>query len=991
MTGFRRRPHPVITDIKSLVNAAIQLHKDMDAVSAELFDRRHTPDPRGVNWWDTRCSAAVTVVRSTPYGPERRQASAALSATVTQVKRDWAQAALDSSSGQDLWSVARWRHGRRISHIPPLMIEGSLCHDPERMADSFRKRFFSAAPTHVSPSQPDDPPPLPERPYIPVSEDEIRHALASTSNKSAPGLSGINYKLLKWAFAAAPHRFTSLFDACLRLGHHPWHDALVVIIPKPNKPDYSIPKAYRPISLLECCAKLVEKIVARRFLSDINHLDLLPRTQFGSRDYSSPVDAILAITHKAETVIKSKYVGAMILFDIQGFFDNISIPRLLRICTDLGFPTTICAWLESFLSDRHIRFSFNNFKSDYFTVNHGTPQGSPLSPILSALFTSPLLRLTERWSPSRSLSMFVDDGSIFAAAPTFLSATRLACSGFEEVLGWLHRNGLRADREKTEFITFFPPRPSAHLGHLDDVASIMVHDPLQGNYPVRRSTVVRYLGAFLHQRLDWTHHAKIMAARARSTVRALNILGNSIRGLSFANWRRVYHSIVLPILTYAFPAWFSPRTTKKVLNIFQVAQNDAVRKISGCFRTTPIEPLHLLVGIPPISFTLQKLRETFGERLLRLPPSSPLHTLRSFNPLASWSADYLPRSTLTLFPPIISSSFSFPNAPYAQHESWDRLTLSYVRPEKDARDQARHLLLHPPSTTLSIIIRLLPIPSPPFISSFCVRHGERVVVSGWHSGADVVRALFESLVSGLEASHAFGHILIFIPNKSLLRYLLDFSKHRFLPFSRRLRAFFSSFFTNAQHSAEILWFSTRWSSKALDRVFEHLAEEAQLVTLPSPPSFSPAAKAIAAWAETYTSNARRSFYSTVPPDPACPQPPPFIRGALAHGNRRYSSAAFQIATGHGFFADYSDSFRAQADDNTTCPCGEVFNIRPVRHSLEHVLFRCPLHSNPRARHLGGYSSLRTLLSSEDGGHRLVKFLHYTQALLRPLPPRPDPP
>jgi hypothetical protein len=27
-------------------------------------------------------------------------------------------------------------------------------------------------------------------------------------------------------------------------------------------------------------------------------------------------------------------------------------------------------------------------------VNHGMPQGSPLSPILSALFTSPLLKLT---------------------------------------------------------------------------------------------------------------------------------------------------------------------------------------------------------------------------------------------------------------------------------------------------------------------------------------------------------------------------------------------------------------------------------------------------------------------------------------------------------------------------------------------------------------------------------------------------------------------
>ena len=85
----------------------------------------------------------------------------------------------------------------------------------------------------------------------------------------------------------------------------------------------------------------------------------------------------------------------------------------------------------------------------------------------------------------------------------------------------------------------------------------------------------------------------------------------------------------------------------------------------------------------------------------------------------------------------------------------------------------------------------------------------------------------------------------------------------------------------------------------------------------------------------------------------------------------------KLPRAHGFFADYSDTFRTHADDNTTCPCGEVLNISPVRHSLEHVLFRCPLHFTPRARHLGGYSSLRALLSSEDGGHRLVKFLHYT--------------
>ena len=265
-----------------------------------------------------------------------------------------------------------------------------------------------------------------------------------------------------------------------------------------------------------------------------------------------------------------------------------------------------------------------------------------------------------------------------------------------------------------------------------------------------------------------------------------------------------------------------------------------------------------------------------------------------------------------------------------------------------------------------------------------------MVASRWHCGTDVVKALFESLISSLEAAHASGCIFIFIPNKQLLHYILNFSKHHFLPFSRCLQTFFSTFFsTDVCHRAEILWFSTKWSAKVLDGVFKHLAEEAQLDTLPSPPSFSPAAKAIVAWAETYTLNARRSFYTIEPPNPTHPQPPPFIRSTLSHGNCQYSSAAFQIATGHGFFANYSDTFCAHAEDSTTCPCGEVLNINLVWHSPEHVLFRCPLHSTPHVCHLRGYSSLYTLLSSEDSGHRLVKFLHYTQALLHPLPPRPD--
>jgi hypothetical protein len=487
------------------------------------------------------------------------------------------------------------------------------------MVNTFQHHFFLPAIMNIDTSQLDNPPPLPPRPYIPISQEEVATALKNTANSSAPGILGINYKILKWAFNTNPAHFTTLFNVCLWLGHHPWHSAKVVVIPKPNKLDYTLPKAYRPISLLECIAKLLEKIVACHLLSDVNSFSLIPTNQFGSHDYSSAVDTILATTHNAKCCIKSNHVGTLVLFDIQGYFDNISIPCLLRICADLGFPHEICAWLGSFLHDQNVHLSFNNFTSNPFSVDHETPQGSPLSPIIFTIFTSPLLKLTLASWKHQNLNMFVDNGSIFATGCTFKSTMITAMSGFKEVLRWLHRNGLHADRDKTEFI-IFSHRCSKHLGK--PVTFIAVRDPTQGTYVVWTALVIRYLGVFLYKHLDWTHHTKVVANHARSMVRALSILGNLIRGINFASWQKIFHAIIIPVLTYASPAWFTPSTTKKVLNILQVAQNDAIWKISSCFHMTPTLPLHYLVAILPIKFTLQKLRSTFGDRLLRLPPSS---------------------------------------------------------------------------------------------------------------------------------------------------------------------------------------------------------------------------------------------------------------------------------------------------------------------------------------------------------------------------------
>ena len=62
---------------------------------------------------------------------------------------------------------------------------------------------------------------------------------------------------------------------------------------KTSKPDYSIPKAYRVISLLNYLGKVLERLVARRLGALAEIIDLLHPSQLGGRLKKSTIDAAL--------------------------------------------------------------------------------------------------------------------------------------------------------------------------------------------------------------------------------------------------------------------------------------------------------------------------------------------------------------------------------------------------------------------------------------------------------------------------------------------------------------------------------------------------------------------------------------------------------------------------------------------------------------------------------------------------------------------------
>ena len=1049
---FHSCPSTPISDATSLDLAAQQLHADMDHASAENFKPRHAPDPRGVRWWNPDCDIALHSVHAS-RGTQRKEAVKHLRRTIAASKRNWSHSFLHQTTPDRLWEAAAWRNGHSIKRIPPLLVAPArLSDDIGEMTQAFKDRFFITDHPNVDPFQAEDPPPLPPRDLPPITQAEISAAIATTSNKSAPGLSGIGYWLLKWAFESRPDRFLDLFNSAITLGHHPWSDALVVVIPKPAKPDYSLPKAYRPISLLECCGKLLEKIIAKRILNDIHHHNILPPTQFGSREYHCAVDAALCLVHNAQATIRAGLVASVVLFNISGFFDNVNIRRTVHIFRNLGFPPSLCSWVESFLSHRNVRLSFNGLKSDPIHLNHGTPQGSPLSPILSAIYTSPLLKfINSTWS-RRGLNMYVDDGAIFSNAKNHQLSALNATKGLQEITAWLGRNGLKCDSDKTEFISFSPYRAAEHLVGRT-ISSIHPRTSATTSYTIERSSLIRYLGVFIHERFDWTHHVTIMANRARSTIRALSILGNSVRGLDYANWRKLFHALVLPVLTYRFPLYSTQPRNKGLLDILQVAQNDMVRKMSGAFKTTPIVPLHYMMAIPPLPLTIKKLTSVYRLHIQRLLPSSLIRTITLANPSADWHLSLNPPTALTRLLPDSFLPFFLPKPLYDTHWSHPQFRDHSAYTLTAETKQATKLLISIPSPDIfHLFIRILTIPSPPFAASFLLFRGQTLVHSGATSDPSRLRALFSALCNGLTYASLSNHVRIFLLDLSLSPYLFHFHKHPLLDLSYSLRSILTAFFdADPLHHADAYRYSIKWSGLPGMARIDSLSEEQQAIVFPLPPPslITPKAQLLRDWQNAFDLLRRDARYwqSIIRPDG---EPPPFYKGALSRLDRRTASSAVQLAFDHAFTATYSELFRPHSGDNTLCP-EHTHHITPPspiteqhlfdrlmrdfldprsyrppslspsphysraslprpqrlsprgvrqrlspsptswRNTTDHVLFRCPSLTSPRRRFFGTNAFDTYVFGTFDGAVKLGNFQRATNRLLRPLPPRPDPP
>ena len=539
----------------------------------------------------------------------------ALRRAIIDAKRScWRQFCEDTSSA-DLWDAfRRVMRNRRATRIQDLMVDGEHISDEDGQAHAFADRFFppvTSAPTSFHSQVEHEVEDILQAALLedstPVTREELHHAIHASGPWKAPGPDSVPNILLRQCEDILAPYLLSLFSASIQFRHVPasWKEATVVAVPKPGG-DETSPKGYRPISLISCISKVLERIVTDRLTFFLESRHLLSEGQFGFRKGRSTEDALWHLVTAASVALQRRQRLVLVSLDIQSAYDRVWHAGLLRKLATLGIPPDLLGWIGAFLADRiaHVRVG-SSVESRHLDL--GVPQGSPLSPILFVVFIDDLLRRLREVDEAMAQA-FADDlisWWLECGADSGDDAVGLELSSVIETWGEQWR--MMFNPAKCKILAIgrpSAPPPSFALGGVD--LECVPH--------------LRYLGVWLDSSLSWVEHIRRVCQRALDRLRTIHRGVGTMWGFHPLIVRRLIDAAVLPSLFYAAPVWCSAlRFAKRLAPLDRVIRLCGISTM-GLLRTVSHEATQMIAGILPsdlqlrqrvVDFYLRRL--TYGE------------------------------------------------------------------------------------------------------------------------------------------------------------------------------------------------------------------------------------------------------------------------------------------------------------------------------------------------------------------------------------------
>jgi ribonuclease HI len=458
-----------------------------------------------------------------------------------------------------------------------------------------------------------------------ITKEQIRRQLRKLKPYKAPGPDGIPNIVLTKCSQLLTDRLHRIYEAMYErsLFYAPWKCFTTVVLRKPGKPRYDVPKAYRPIALLNTMWKVLTAIVAEQLTHDTEKYQLLPANHFGGRPGRTTTDAMHLLTHKIKASWRKGKVTSVLFLDIEGAFPNAVPSCLEQNMRRRGVAGKITNFIQRMLQDRKTTLKFDGYTSEPINIDNGIGQGDPLSMVMYQYYNADLLEIPKH--NGEEAMAYVDDTLMLATAKTFTETHEMLADMMTRAGGvadWSTAHNSPLEYTKLALIDF------AHR------CKPVTRPPLrlpQGEVKPVENT--KYLGVIFDQHLNWKAQHANAIGKGTKWISQIKRLTRTTWGITPSYAKRLYTSVAIPRILYAVDVWCNPtrkefpdhKGTAKVIKQITSIQRAGALAITGGLRTSPTDALDASAFLLPAPATIDKWCHRATVRLAMLPPEHPLH------------------------------------------------------------------------------------------------------------------------------------------------------------------------------------------------------------------------------------------------------------------------------------------------------------------------------------------------------------------------------
>jgi len=234
-------------------------------------------------------------------------------------------------------------------------------------------------------------------------------------------------------------------------------------------------------------------------------------------------------------------------------------------------------------------------------VKNGISQGFPISLILAFFYSVGLLDIFETLTnpikiPENhayihptyvSILMYVNNGKLTVSSQLLDTNNYILAKAYQLVDQW---PGLSPDKDKRELMHYTQRKRDKTSSHIN----LTNHDGTTSTILV--GSTICWLRVHFDCKLLYNYHVTKIAVKAENAVACISMLANTVWGISHYHLCLLYHTYILPIITYASAAWWTGK--QKHIQILNKVQNRILHLICAAFCTTPTHALELEVFIP---------------------------------------------------------------------------------------------------------------------------------------------------------------------------------------------------------------------------------------------------------------------------------------------------------------------------------------------------------------------------------------------------------